>query len=103
MIAPIEVRGRQGSSYRSPPVQRSTPSSVFQYDNNTDLQLDNTGYLMTLAMLGEDTGYRVQDISQFDNLTGSLGVAAFGVMALGTSGRRKRSTERSGVGGRNSS
>ena len=59
LIAPIEVRGRQGESYRSPPVQRSTsttPNPVFQYDNNTDLQLDNTGYLMTLAMLGEDTG-----------------------------------------------
>ena len=59
LIAPVEVSGRQGQSYRSPPVQRSTsttPSSVFQYDNNTDLQLDNTGYLMTLAMLGEDRG-----------------------------------------------
>ena len=54
-MAPFGVRGRQ-DSYRSPPVQRSTsttPSSVFQYDNKTDLEVNNTGYLMTLMMLGE--------------------------------------------------
>ena len=68
LIAPIDV-GRQGQdSYRSPPQRSTTPSSVFQYDNKTDLEVNNTGYLMTLMMLGED---RIQDIvrTQCHNVT----------------------------------
>merc|ERR1712062_833291 len=42
---------------------------------NTDLEVNNTGYIMTLMMLG------------------TWGAAAFGVLALGSSGRRKRSSE----------
>ena len=109
LIAPIDVGGRQ-DSYRSPPQRSTTPSSVFQYDNKTDLEVNNTGYLMTLMMLGED---RIQDIvrTQCHNVTmfsqvttlhlpGTLGAAAFGVLALTSTTRRKRSSESHQVVGR---
>ena len=83
MIAPIDVRGLQ-DSYRSPPVQRSTsttPTSVFQYDNKTDLEVNNTGYLMTLLMLGEDTGtgYRTfHNFTTFDRHAWSSSIWSVG-------------------------
>ena len=52
-MGPLHIGGRQ-DSYNRQMSTTTTPSSVFQYDNKTDLEVNNTGYLMTLMMLGEE-------------------------------------------------
>ena len=81
--------------YVPPRQETTTPGSVFNFDQKSSFDVSNSGYLMTLLLLGNDQ--RICFLFLFMiSISGTLGAATFGILAFGsasTTNRRKRNVD----------